>query len=105
MPKSYVALAPVEYVDRGVAKTTFRRIGPAFPARDGEGFDINIELLPPPQVRYTKDSKGNDVFETYWRILVREKTESAERQSFDRPPSKPQRPAGPDSDPVDDIPF
>ena len=94
--KQYIVLAPVEYTERGVVKTTFKHLGPAFPARNADGFDINLELLPPPQIRTTTMPNGEVVIQSYWRILVREKTE---RQKSDSPSTRqPSREPGGDNE-------
>jgi len=80
MPKQYVVLYPRNYVGTdGKKRTSFRNIGTAFPARNGEGFDMNITEMPPHESRTKATSDGEMVEESYWRILVREKTDKPEQ--------------------------
>jgi hypothetical protein len=51
MATYYEAVAPREYTDKntGEQKSTFTRIGVAFPFKEKEGFSIQLDAIPAPQ--------------------------------------------------------
>lgn len=52
-----------------------RHIGIAFPARDGDGVDIHLWEIPPPETHETILEDGTVVKEQRWRIHVKTKRE------------------------------
>ena len=51
MANYYEAVAPREYTDKntGEQKTSFTRIGVAFPFKEKEGYSIQLDAIPAPQ--------------------------------------------------------
>lgn len=106
MADRYQAVFPRNYVDReGKAQTHWMQLGPAFPEKNGDGYDCYLQVLPPPTPNVKRSSDGKEVVELSYRFLIRKVRERDEQQ----PSGDKAREQGAARYPVsasdDDIPF
>jgi hypothetical protein len=94
MSTRYDVIAPRTYKDRdGNDKTSFNRVGVAFPMKDRDGFNLTLEALPLQEL----DRDGRLVC----RLMLMPPREQGDTPS--RPAER--RAAAPAPDMNDDIPF
>jgi hypothetical protein len=46
MPDAYDVCWPKQYIEAGVTKTTWVKLGRAYPQRQGEGISVMLDVLP-----------------------------------------------------------
>lgn len=123
MAQRYEVLHPREYVQAdGTSHTYFTKVGVAFPARNGDGFDVQLYYVPPHSQVVKTDSTGKEVVEQVVRLIVRPPLEQQQGQAgtpqYQRRSPQPQQPRAyggqrvqapqqpaMDDVPADDIPF